>query len=56
MTSSFEVYSRFWRSFSFEEKLRHKRRLLLGAKEILLAVDHAILRISKEGEFWHLMA
>jgi len=56
VTSSFEIYSRYWRSFSFEEKLRHKRQLLLGAKEILLDVDHATLRISKEGEFWNLMA
>ncbi|MEN6343000.1 MAG: hypothetical protein ABFC89_10650 [Methanospirillum sp.] len=54
--SSFEVYSRFWQRFSFEEKLRRKRELLLGARGILLAVDHAVLRISREGEFWRLMA
>ncbi len=56
VTSSGEIYSRFWHSFSFEEKLRHKRQLLLNAKDILLNVDHATLQISKEGEFWHLMA
>ena len=54
--SSVEIYSRFWQRFPFEEKLRRKRELLVGAKEILHSVDHAVLRISREGEFWTLMA